>query len=73
MIATRHQLSETISVTIWKSCQFIKNRTMQSIFNTDVKQPPTIDMFKPLPTDDGVIDEATFKTIEVDALFDAVY
>ena len=45
---------------------------MQSIFETDAKQPPSIDMFKPLPAGDGVIDEATFKTIEVDALFDAV-
>jgi hypothetical protein len=45
---------------------------MQSIFNTDAKQPPSIDLFKPLPTGEGVIDEATFKTIEVDALFDAV-
>ncbi len=45
---------------------------MQSIFETDAKQPPSIDMFKPLPAGDGVIDEATFKTIEVDVLFDAV-
>jgi hypothetical protein len=45
---------------------------MQSIFNIDAKQPPSTDMFKPLSTGEGVIDEATFKTIEVDTLFDAV-
>ena len=45
---------------------------MQSIFNTDAKQPPSVDTFKPLTIGEGVIDEATFKTIEVDALFDAV-
>lgn len=42
---------------------------MQPIFRTDTKQPPSTDQFKPLPFGEGVIDEATFKTIEVDALF----
>ncbi|HFD12160.1 MAG TPA: AAA family ATPase [Crenotrichaceae bacterium] len=45
---------------------------MQPIFRTDAKQPPSIDLFKPLPTGEGVIDEATFRIIEVDALFDVV-
>ncbi|MFU8790464.1 MAG: DNA mismatch repair protein MutS, partial [Methylobacter sp.] len=33
---------------------------------------PTIKSSKPLETGDGVIDQRTFNTIEVDQLFDAV-
>jgi len=45
---------------------------MQPIFRTDAKQPPSIDQFKPLPAGEGVLDEATFKTIEVDTLFSII-
>ncbi len=45
---------------------------MQSIFKTDAKQPPSIDMFQPLPACKGIIDASTLKTIEVDALYAAI-
>ncbi len=44
----------------------------ETILNTKTNEPPEIRSADPLETGEGVIDEATFRTIEVDRLFDAV-
>ncbi len=45
---------------------------MQPIFRTDAKQPPSIDMYQPLPNGKGVIDDSTLKAIELDMLYTAI-
>ncbi len=49
-----------------------RNQTLPPIFSTEANQPPSIDTFKPSGTGEGIIDESTLKTIEVDALYDAL-
>jgi len=44
----------------------------ETILNTETNEPPEVRAAKPLETGEGVIDGATFRTIEVDRLFDAV-
>ena len=44
----------------------------ETILNTETNEPPEIRASKPLETGEGAIDEATFRTIEVDRLFDVV-